>query len=121
MKLKKLKLFTTFLLVLPLCVVMLGTGCEDEERDPLCYQGKVVNLNQGDGCQNIITITQTAENGELVTNATISFNPDLYEGTLKVDDIVYFKIIEYEEFGTRISTQPCTFPQFAASVEFCNN
>jgi len=100
---------------------MFGAGCEDEERDPLCYQGKVVNLNKGDGCQNIITITQTAENGELATNATISFNPDLYQGPLEVGDIVYFKIIEYEEFGTHISTQPCAFPQFAASVEFCNN
>lgn len=102
-------------------MILLGTGCEDEEQDPLCYQGRVISLNKGDGCQNIITITQTAENGELATNATISFNPDFYEGTLKVGDIVYFKIIEYEEFGTCISTQPCTFPQFAASVEFCNN
>jgi len=121
MRTKKLKLLTTFLLLLPLCMILLGTGCEDEEQDPLCYQERVVSLNKGDGCQNIITITQTAENGELATNATISFNPDFYEGTLKVGDIVYFKIIEYEEFGTRISTQPCTFPQFAASVEFCNN
>ena len=33
MKPKKLKLLTTFLLLLPLCVVLLGAGCEKDEND----------------------------------------------------------------------------------------
>lgn len=99
----------------------MGAGCEKDERNPLCYQGKVVSLNQGSGCQNIIEIVETIKNGELEAGTTISFNPDLYEGTLKIGDVVFFKVIEYEEFGNPISTQPCTFPQFAALIEFCKN
>jgi hypothetical protein len=121
MKSKKLKIFSLALFLLPLCFLLLGAGCEKDKRDSFCYQGKVVTLNQGDGCQDIIKITEPAKNGNLVKNATLSFNPDLYEGTLKVGDIISFKVLEYEEFGNHISTQPCTFPQFAASIEFCNN
>jgi hypothetical protein len=80
----------------------------------------VVTLNQGDGCQNIIEITEPAENGNLVKNTTISFNPDLYEGTLKVGDVVFFKILEYEQW-IGPATADCLWPQFAASIEFCNN
>ncbi|MDP3916076.1 MAG: hypothetical protein Q8R96_20290 [Bacteroidota bacterium] len=116
MKTTILKISFIFLLF-----TLMGAGCEKDERDPLCYQGKVVSLNQGSGCQNIIEIVETIKDGELEVGNTISFNPDLYVGTLKVGDVVYFKVIEYEEFGNPISTQPCTFPQFASSIEFCNN
>ncbi len=121
MKPKKIKLFTIFLLLLPLCVAMLGTGCEKNERDLLCYQGKVVSLNKGNGCQNIIKITETVKDGGLAAGTTISFNPDLYGGTLKVGDIVYFKVIEYEEFGNIFMYANCSSPQYAALIEFCNN
>lgn len=100
---------------------LMGAGCEKDERDPLCYKGKVVSLNQGSECQNIIEIVETIKNVELEAGNTISFNSDLYGGTLKVGDVVYFKVIEYEEFGNPLSTQPCTFPQFASSIEFCND
>ncbi len=123
MKPQKIKLLTILLLLLPLSLALLGlgAGCEENEHNSQCYQGMVVILNQGAGCQNIMKISESAENGQLVKNATISFNPDLYDGTLKVGDVKYFKVLEYEEFGNHISTQPCTFPQFAASIEFCNN
>lgn len=106
--------------VLFLLLNFMWAGCEKDERDP-CYQGKVVSLNQGSGCQNIIEIIEPIKDGELEAGNTMSFNSDLYEGTLKVGDVVYFKVIEYEEFGNPISTQPCTFPQFAALVEFSKN
>lgn len=111
-----LKISSVFLLL-----IAMGAGCEKEnERDPLCYQGKVVALNQADGCQNIIIIIKKAKNGRLEDGNTISFNPNLCGDTLKIGDVVYFKVIEYEEFDNSISTQPCVFPQFAASIEFCN-
>ena len=37
MKSKKLKLLTTLLFLLPLCVVMLGAGCDDDESEPLLH------------------------------------------------------------------------------------
>lgn len=100
---------------------LMWAGCEKKnERDPPCYQGKVVRLNQGDGCQNIIEIVETIKDGELEAGNTISFNSDLYGSTLKVGDVVYFKVVKYEEFVPHISTQECTFfPQFSASIVFC--
>jgi hypothetical protein len=119
MKSKKIKLLSLALFLLPLCVVLLGTGCEKDKRDSFCYQGKVVTLNQGDGCQNIIEITKSAENGSLAKDATLSFNPDLYEGTLKVGDIVLFKVFEYEQW-VGPATANCLWPEFTGQIEFCN-
>ena len=34
MRPKKLKLLTIFLFLLPLCVVLLGAGCEKEDESP---------------------------------------------------------------------------------------
>jgi hypothetical protein len=42
MKPKKLKLFTAFLLLLPLCVVLLGAGCEKNEEYSNLVEGYVV-------------------------------------------------------------------------------
>jgi len=43
MKTKKLKLLTIFLLLLPLCMAILGTGCEkDEELPPFQAKGKII-------------------------------------------------------------------------------
>ncbi len=36
MKPKKLKLLTVFLFLLPLCMVILGAGCNDDVRDTAC-------------------------------------------------------------------------------------
>jgi len=116
MKTTVLKISFVFLIT-----YLMAAGCEKErEHDPLFYQGKVVALNKSDGCQNIIIITKGTKTGGLKEGNTISFNPDLYNGALKVGDIVYFDVIEYEEFDNSISTQPCAFPQFAAFVEFYN-
>ncbi|WP_372935987.1 hypothetical protein [Mariniphaga sediminis] len=119
MKSKKLKILFLALFLLPLCLLLLGAGCEKDERDSFCYQGKVITLNLGDGCPNIIKITEPVENGNLVKNATISFNPDLYEGTLKVGDVVLFKVLEYEQW-VGPATANCLWPEFTGQIEFCN-
>jgi hypothetical protein len=109
--------FNTFLLV----VSLMGVGCEkDEKRDPLCFQGEVVSLNQGDGCQNIIRITKNTKDSVPEVGNTTSFDPDLYGGTLKVGDVVYFKIIQYEDWEGP-ATAYCLWPKFTARIEFCNN
>jgi hypothetical protein len=104
-----------------LLLALMGSGCEKEEQDQLNYQGKVITLNQGSGCMNIIEIVKTIKDSELTEGTTIAFNPELSRATLKVGDIVYFKIIKYEKYKPHISTQPCPFPQFTAIIEFPNN
>ena len=66
-----------------------GMGCEN---DNLSYQGKIISLNSGSGCFNIVEISKSIPQG-LSVNSTITFDPRLYNGQLKVGDIVYFKII----------------------------
>ncbi|WP_026475022.1 hypothetical protein [Alkaliflexus imshenetskii] len=104
-----------------LLISLMGAGCEkDEKRDSLCFQGEVISLNQGDGCQNIIKITKSTKDSEFEVGNTISFDPDLYGGTLKVGDVVYFKIIQYEDWEGP-ATAYCLWPKFTARIEFCNN
>lgn len=95
-------------------------GCEKDERNPLCYQGKVVSLNQGDRCYNIIEIIETIKDGEIAVGNTISFDPKLYEATLKVGDVVCFKINKYEDW-VGPATADCLWPRFTAQIEFCKN
>ncbi len=45
MKLKKLKLLTTFLLLLPFCVALLGTGCDDDENNLKELDGYIVGFD----------------------------------------------------------------------------
>ncbi len=48
MKTTKLKLFTLFLLLLPLCAVLLGAGCEDADEYSNFVEGYVVGSFIGD-------------------------------------------------------------------------
>lgn len=98
----------------------MGAGCENDERDPLCYQGKVISLNQGDRCYNIIEIIENIKDGEIAVGNTISFDPKLYGATLKVGDVVYFKINHYEVWVGPATTE-CRWPRFTAQIEFCKN
>lgn len=101
-------------------LLVTDSGCNEDEQDPLCYKGQVVNLNQGDGCNNIIQIAGMNNNGGLPVGSTITFNPKLYKGKLTEGDIVYFKIIRYEKW-VGPSNAYCPWPQYTAQIEFCNN
>ncbi|MBC7915631.1 MAG: hypothetical protein H7Y07_16095 [Pyrinomonadaceae bacterium] len=98
----------------------MGAGCEKDERHPLCYQGKVISLNQGGRCYNIIEIIETIKDGEIAVGNTISFDPILYGATLNVGDVVYFKITHYEVWVGPATTE-CRWPRFIAQIEFCKN
>ena len=48
MQTKKLKLLTILLFLLPLCVVLLGAGCEkDEDLSPNHAKGKIIEVTSG--------------------------------------------------------------------------
>ncbi|HXJ97313.1 MAG TPA: hypothetical protein VNJ50_00575 [Gelidibacter sp.] len=115
MKTNILKICVSFIVI----ISMLTACHNDDESSSLYYVGKVTSLNRGDGCQNIIEITKKAEDGELGKGATISFNRELYGSTLKIGDNVYFKIIDYKDFGNVFTTN-CVLPQYAALIEFYN-
>lgn len=60
MKIDILKIGNSFIFI-----ALMIAGCHDKnEPGPLSYYGKVSNLNQRDGCQNIIEIIEKSENGK---------------------------------------------------------
>jgi hypothetical protein len=89
-----------------------GMGCENEN---LSYQGKIISLNVG-ACYNIIQIEKSIPQG-LPINSTITFDPSLYNGQLKIGDTVYFKITKYTEW-TGVVIAMCTAPQYQGQLEF---
>jgi hypothetical protein len=120
-KIKVMRFFFYKIGILLLLLSLPGAGCHDDEYDPSCFKGKVVMLNTKSGCQNIIEIVGTIKNGDLPVGATLSFNPELYGSALKIGDVVYFKVIVFEEFGNIIMPAYCSKPQYSALVEFCIN
>ena len=107
MKTKIILLATITLLFMTFC-----SGCEEDNQS---YQGKIISLNVG-ACYNIIQIEKSITKG-LPINSTITFDPSLYKGQLKVGDTVYFKITKYEEW-TGIVLAMCFGPQYDAQLEF---
>ena len=93
-----------------------GIGCE---QDDLSYQGKVISLNNGTGCFNIVEISKSIPQG-LSVNSTITFDSSVYKGQLKIGDIVYFKIIKYEDWTPETMVAVCTAPQYVGQLEFYN-
>ncbi len=95
-------------------------GCEDKRHDPYCYTGKVVSLNYGNGCNNILEIVEPANKGDLLIGSSMTFNPELSSKILNLGDIIYFKIIQFEEWEGPANAM-CLWPQFTAQIEFCDN
>ena len=91
-----------------------GMGCEN---DNLSYQGKIISLNSGSGCFNIVEISKSIPQG-LSVNSTITFDPRLYNRQLKVGDNVYFKIIKYEAWTPEPMVALCSAPQYVGQLEF---
>jgi hypothetical protein len=111
------------LLLIVLAIVLTfagGTGCKDTENNESCYEGKIVSLNNGDGCHNIIEITGTNGSGQVPKGTKITFDPKLSEKALDLGDIVYFKVLSYKEFVSP-SYAICLQPHLAAQVAFCND
>jgi len=107
MKRKKI-ISSTILFLLMLC----GAGCDN---DNLCYQGKVTSLNSGTGCYNILVIEKSVPNG-LSINSTIAFDPNIFKGTIKIGDIVYFNIVKYEKWVGPATAQ-CLWPKYSGELE----
>lgn len=94
--------------------------CDCDKNTPTCYTGKVIALNKGNGCNNILSIIKTPDNGELVSNSTITFDPDLFQANLEYGDVISFSIISYENWKW-ISNTACLIPQYAAIIEPCSD
>ena len=109
-----MKAKTILVATIGLFFMIFGTGCE---QDNLSYQGKIISLNVG-ACYNIIQIEKSIPQG-LPVNSTITFDPSLYKGQLKIGDTVYFKIIKYEEW-TGVVLAMCIGPQYDGQLEFYN-
>lgn len=61
MKSKKIKLLTILLLFLPLCVVLLGAGCEKEDDIRSVLNGKWILIGFGDDSTNEFTSEPDSE------------------------------------------------------------
>ena len=107
---------TKFVLFIALLLFILtgGMGCDNES---IYYEGKVISLNSGTGCFDIIEISKSIPHG-LAVNSTVSFNSNLYNGQLKVGDIVCFKVIKYEDWSPQVILAMCTAPQYVGQLEF---
>jgi len=105
----KIILFTAFIFF----SLIGGIGCEE---DNLYYEGKVISLNNGDGCNNIIEISKSIPQG-LSVNSTITFDPGLYNRQLKTGETVSFKVIKYEVW-TGYVLDICIAPQYVGQLEF---
>jgi hypothetical protein len=112
------KIFLT-ISIFSLLLFIAGVGCEKDKRDPLCYKGKVVSINNANGCYNIIEIVETFKNKGLSKGSTISFDPKLFEGKLILNDILYFKVLQFDEW-VGPSYANCLSSQYTALIEFCN-
>ncbi len=86
MKPKKLKLLTVFLFLFPLCLVIIGAGCNDEELNFKNMGGLVLyNGNPSvDGCGWIVKI-DTNEYSPI--NLDSKFQKDSLEVVLKYDTL----------------------------------
>jgi len=102
------------LILVAIIALFMMFGCEQEN---LSYQGKIISLNVS-ACYNIIQIEKSIPKG-LPANSTITFDPNLYKGQLKIGDIVYFKITKYTEW-TGVVIAMCTAPQYEGQLEFYN-
>ncbi len=102
-----------------LFLFIIGAGCEDEQ-DPLCFKGRVISLNNGDGCNNIIEIIETPYVGELSVGTTLTFDLESYGEIMDKGDVVFFKVIHYETWiGPACAN--CIWPKYSSLLEFCKN
>lgn len=98
-----------------LLLLIVAAGCS---KDEVYYEGKVVSLNNSNGCFDLIEISKSITGG-LPVNTTITFDATQHIGQLKYGDQVSFKIIHYEKWSGFVLAI-CIAPQYTAQVEFAN-
>jgi hypothetical protein len=116
MKTTILKISTIVLLFL-----FIGAGCQKDDLSHY-YRGKVVDINNGNGCYNLIEIINIPKEASLLVGATITFDPKLYtKKNLEIGDMVYFKIILFKEW-IGPNDAYCRWPQYVGQqIEFYEN
>lgn len=114
MKTNKLLLTILFLFIL-----MGMGGCDNKDYPTDYYKGKIITLNKGDGCFDLIEIQQSVENG-LNVGVRITFNRESHDKDFKEGDIVYFKIIDYQEWDG-FAFAYCLWPAYVTIIEFYND
>lgn len=119
-KYKKMKPKILKLSLFCLVFALIGASCHDDDYDPLCYKGEVIQYGRS-SCYDMIEIMQPVNNDDLVEGVTISFNRFLIGKDLEEGDIVYFKVLDYNKYEPQSSPQPCRFPQFLTQLEICTN
>ena len=93
--------------------LLLGVGCEKEKDNINWYEGTVLQLKGR--CMAIVKITSAPKNG-LTVGHTITFNPDFFDGELKIGSSFEFKVIEYEKWeGPAIAE--CLWPFYVGYIE----
>ncbi|RIJ45549.1 hypothetical protein D1614_22485 [Maribellus luteus] len=95
MKSKKIKILTTFLFLLPLCVVILGTGCDEEETQ----QNDYITLKNVKG--KIFKTVKSIDNNNQVKdyNWAISVNEEyLNSETTPIDSNILAPLNLSDEF-----------------------
>jgi hypothetical protein len=122
MKTKELRTASICFIMLLFCAAISGGGCDKNKQNSQCFQGKVVSINKGDGCNYIIEIQKTDKNNSmLIVGSRITFDPKLLGNIVELGDIIYFRVIEYEIWEGPATTD-CIWPNFIGTqIEVCEN
>lgn len=104
MKTKILKLCTTFLLLLPLCVVLLGAGCEKNDESEY-FTGQIIEITCGGTVVKFLTDEIIGEEWvDHFSSPVLSYTNCVLAGNLSEEnyeksDIIYFNYEQVDAFN----------------------
>lgn len=111
-----MKTKTILFATITLLLIMFGAGCEVDNQ---IYQGKIVSLNDKNGCDDIIEISESVPQGLPVTSR-ITFGRSLFKGELKIGETANFKVIKYEKYPDGPGFGLCLPAEYIGQLEFYN-